>query len=89
MEFKVFSVFDSKLGVHKEGMQFNSRFVGDAKRAFQNAANNPKTEVCRFPDDFTLYEVATFDDETGRYTALEYPVNHGVASSFVVQGQGS
>lgn len=78
---RMFSVFDAK------ARNFNTPFFmrerGEALRAFADLANDLTTLVGRHPSDFTLYEVGTFDPETGRPLAAEPPVAIGLAASLV------
>lgn len=62
-----------------------------AVRMFTQLANDPNTEIGRYPTDFTLYCVGSYDDELGAmYPAKELEVL-GVAANFkeVVHAQKS
>jgi len=42
--------------------------VGQAVRSFSDAVNNPQTAFNKHPEDFTLYQVGFFDDNSGHCT---------------------
>jgi len=48
-----------------------------ATRALAGAVNNPTPEgsdVATYPEDFTLYHLGTFNDETAQFTMHKQPV---------------
>ena len=48
------------------------RAKGEAIRPFQDAINNPQNaQLHAHPDDYDLYMVGTFDDETGELTPIK------------------
>lgn len=70
--FLVFSVFDEKaqayskiLGVHPT--------VSVAIRDFTIACQNPETFYHRFPSDYALYHLGTYDEESGKITSFPEP----------------
>lgn len=71
MKHKAFSAHDSKIGVYHP--PFFMQHTGQALRAWDELCNDPKTQFNRHPSDFQLYEVGTFDDETGRLDAHTAP----------------
>jgi len=48
---------------------FNRPFAAQsdvlASRAFYSAAMSPESELSKFPDDYSLWLIGTFNDETG------------------------
>lgn len=62
---KCFVVFDSKVEAYMH--PHFARSTGEAERMFSVVANDPKTEIGAHPEDFTLFETAVFDEETGRF----------------------
>lgn len=60
---KVFSVFDSKVGAYLPPMIMRS--VGEALRAFGNACNHSESDFCKFAEDYTIFEIAEWDELTG------------------------
>jgi len=73
----MFSVFDKKAGVYCT--PFVSHSIATATRDFQQAVNDPASQICKYSSDFELYEIACWDEDTGRLDVLSLP-------SFVVNG---
>jgi len=80
MKVKMFSVFDSKAKCFRFPQFYDS--TGQAIRAFTMLANDPQTEVGKFPEDFSLHEHAEFNNENGEITELTSPVNLGLAATY-------
>jgi len=80
MKHKVFTVYDSKAKAFLKPFFFPA--VGLALRAWEDTVNTPDTQFCRYPADFTLFEVAEYDEETGLFTNLQAHVNLGTALQF-------
>jgi len=59
----LFSVFDSKAAAFLR--PFWSETVGVAARIFTDAANDPQHEFCRHAEDYTLFQLASFDQVRG------------------------
>ena len=49
----------------------------EAKRVIQQTASDPQTALFQFPDDFTLFKVASFDSSSGTITPLDVFVSLG------------
>lgn len=75
--YKIFAVRDEKTGVFNR--PFFDLHVASALRSWTEACNEPTSPFCKFPEDFTLYEVGTFDDLEGRIKEL--PVPHKVSTA--------
>lgn len=67
----VISVRDSKAGVY--GPLGLARTLGSAERDFKTLVNTPDTLPNKNPEDFDLYEMGSYDDESGKITALDTP----------------
>ncbi len=60
----------------KAGLYNNPVFYlrdGQAVRDFQTLCSDRQTMIGRYPDDFALYCVGSFDDEIGKFTSLDLP----------------
>lgn len=81
MVTNVFAVYDDKAGA------FMSPFVlpaiGLAVREFQSAVNNPQSNISKYPADFKLYKLGTFDDNSGQFESLGVPMLLGVGTEYV------
>jgi len=80
MQLKVFSIFDSKVGVYSN--PFFCRSKGEALRTFGDLANDPQSRVCHHPGDFTLFELGEFEDNTAVILSHEALINLGCAIEF-------
>jgi hypothetical protein len=80
MVLKVFSVFDSKLQVFNT--PFFSRTVADATRSFSDLVRDGRTTVGQHPEDFFLYDIGLYSDETGEINGTA-PNQVAAATAFV------
>lgn len=78
---KMFSVYDSKVGAYLQ--PFFMRSKGEALRGFQELANDPNTQFAKYPSDFTLFEIADFEERTGKITPHKAKISLGLALNFV------
>jgi hypothetical protein len=68
----VCSVFDVKAVAYSN--PFYSVNTAVAVRDFSHAVSDPNSGLFNNPEDFSLYQVATFDDESGLISPLVPPV---------------
>lgn len=47
--------------------------VGLALRSFQDEVNNKESPMHQHPADYELFQVGTFDEDSGKLVALESP----------------
>lgn len=79
---KVFGVRDAKALAFLQ--PFFSASTGAAVRAFADAVNeDSKSPLAKHPEDYILYELASFDDNTGEFIPCEVLKMLGCASDFV------
>ncbi len=71
MRFRVFTVFDQKAVAYLP--PFCLPEVGMATRVFKDMVNDPKHELGRHPEDYTLFEVAGFDNLKGAFDSYDGP----------------
>jgi len=76
-----FAVFDQKVGAYLR--PFTVRSSGEALRGWVDICNDRESEVNKHPEDYTLFELGSFDPETGRVEALSTPHSHGKAIEFL------
>lgn len=81
MIIQVFSVFDSKAKVFQQ--PFFSHNVGTALRSWEQAVAKPDSIFAQYPADFTLFNIGTFNDETGELVKHSEPLNCGLAARYV------
>lgn len=78
---KVFAVRDAKAEFFLQ--PFFCVSVGEALRAFGDAANEEKTPISTHPGDYVLYELGTWDDGMGKLDSLELVRMLATGSDFV------
>lgn len=81
MQTIMFSTYDSKAKTFSA--PFTMLTIGMAIRGFEEAAKNPETMLNRYPNDFSLYEIGTYDDSNATFQPTN-PINLlSIASEFV------
>lgn len=78
---KVFAVYDSKANAFMS--PFFMPTTGQAVRAWGTTVNDPQTDFNRYPGDFTLFEIASYDDISGKFENLSTPHSLGLAQEFL------
>lgn len=81
MTFKAYTIWDSKAEAFCQPFFFPTK--GAAIRAFQTTATDNKTQMNKYPGDYTLFEVGEFNDSTGVYENLHSKINLGCAIEFL------
>ena len=61
------------LAVQAFGIPFLVRAQGEALRSFQDEANrtDEKSAIAQHPEDYELYKIASYDDQTGEIKGHE------------------
>lgn len=71
MEHKIYAIRDSKGEVYNT--PFYKKTHGEAERDFKTLANDPKSMVFNYPEDFDLYYLGTLDDVSGKLNPIDTP----------------
>lgn len=71
MILKAYSIRDQKGEIFHP--PFYKKTHGEAERDFTTLCSDDKSTVAMFPEDFDLYHVGEFDDNTGHFKALDTP----------------
>lgn len=71
MELKIYSIRDAKAEIYNA--PFFQKTHGEAERNFTQLVNDEKSTVAKFPEDFDLYFLGTYDDNTGKVQPLDTP----------------
>lgn len=61
---------------------FAAQSRGQAIRSFSDETNRADSELNRHPEDYELYELGSFNDDTGELTATK-PVSIAIASNLI------
>ena len=69
MELSVCAIYDKKTGLFDQPMTV--RHNGDMIRQWDIVRKDAQTKFGKNPEDFDLYQIATYDDATGNLTALQ------------------
>lgn len=81
MKIGVFAVYDSKTGIYAQPNFLINK--GAALRAWEDAANDQNSNIGKHPGDYTMFQIAEWDDESGTITMLPAKINLGNALEFV------
>lgn len=79
-KLRIFSARDSKIKLFLP--PFFNLHLGQALRMWEDAVNQEGTQVNKFPTDFCLYEIGTYDEDTGIFE--NHPQHVMVASALDV-----
>lgn len=80
MILNIFSVYDSAAESYLQ--PFFMQTKGQAIRAFTDAVNDNNNVFCKYPDDYTLFELGSYDDSKGSFVMLSAPRSIGNALEF-------
>lgn len=69
MVLKIFATFDKKLVSFQQ--PFYAPTAGGANRAFTDAVNDQQHPMNKHPEDYDLYELGEWDDQTGKFITHE------------------
>lgn len=61
---------------------FHVPSTGMAVRSFRDEVNNPESPMHKHPEDFELFELGTFDEESGKMDNLSSPRSLARAKDF-------
>lgn len=71
MKLNIYSIRDLK------GANYNTPFAqpthGTAERSFTELVKDPQSLVHKYPSDYELFHIGSFDDESGKLDALPIP----------------
>lgn len=80
MILKTFAVYDAKLEAYLQ--PFFMQTTGAALRAWDAVVNDPSTQFFKNPEDFTLFEIGEYDDQSGTLQAHPVKLSVGIALQF-------
>jgi len=72
---KIYSVYDSKAEAYLQPFFVLKR--GLAIRAIQEAIKDEKSNLSKYPADFTLFELGDWNEDTGQISMLAAKINLG------------
>lgn len=71
MELRIYTVRDSKGEIYNQ--PFFKKTQAEAERDFLTLSNDPKSILSQYPEDFDLYYLGMYDDQTGVISPLDAP----------------
>lgn len=77
MKVQVYSVYDVKTEVFSQPIFLLNKAV--ALRSWHQAAHDKEQQIGQSPADFTLFQVAEWDDTKGEFRNLEAKISLGTA----------
>lgn len=85
MKLVIVAVRDLKAEAYGRPIFVNA--IGQAIRSFQDEVNRPdqQNEMNRHPEDFSLWHLGEYDDQSGLITPLEHPTQIATAAQLVAQ----
>lgn len=78
---QIFSVYDSK--AESFSQPFFCPNAAIAIRSFSEEVSNPQSQLSKYPADFTLFHIGSFNDSTSLLTPLKTPISLGLAIEFL------
>lgn len=81
MKHKMYTIHDRKAGAFLP--PFIMPVEAMALRAFGDCVNDSNHAFNRHPEDYTLFRIADFDDQTGMFELESAPVSVGNGLTFV------
>lgn len=82
MKHRIFSIRDTKAEFYYT--PFAQKTLGEAERSFSDLAANDKTSIGQHPEDFDLYYLGDFDDQSGKFEPLPAP-QHVIKAAHTVR----
>lgn len=76
----VFAIYDSKVETYQKPFFMLSK--GQALRAWIDLINDQQSEVSKHPEDFTLFLLGSYDENTGKFENEATPQSLGVAIEY-------
>lgn len=83
MLMKIYSVYDSKIEAFMQPFFMPAK--GAALRAFSECVNDEKHQFGKYPGDFTLFEIGSFEDSSGTLEMWSTPISLGLGIEFLKQ----
>jgi hypothetical protein len=83
MIFQIVAIHDRALDAYQQ--PFLVRAIGEAIRAFQDAINKPESPMYAHPDDYDLYMIGTYNDESAKITQAAEPQQIAIGKQLRIQ----
>lgn len=80
MTYKVMAIRDLKVNIFN--MPWFALSIGQAIRNFGDLVQDPQSAQNKHPEDYNLYQLGEFDDETGAFQNLVAPTHVASGKDF-------
>lgn len=80
MRYKVLTIRDRAADVFSQ--PFFSQSIGAAIRGFGDEVKRDGSNINKHPEDYDLYHIADFDDETGGFEVVARPIQVAIGKDF-------
>ena len=77
------AIYDSKVGVYFQ--PFFARSTAEAIRSFSDTVNQEGHIFNKHPGDFTLFVLAKWNEDSGRFDPTPTPISLGVGIEFITK----
>lgn len=81
MLFKIFTVYDSKVEAYLQPFFMKSK--GEAIRAFTEVCLDKNSNIAKYPHDFTLFELGSYDDSNATFNMYVTPISLGLGIEYL------
>jgi hypothetical protein len=81
MKLFIYTVYDSKAECYLSPFYCKSK--GEALRSFAEIANDKQSQIGKYPEDFTMFELGEFDDSNAEFKMHKASIALGCAIEFV------
>lgn len=71
MQLKMYAIRDAKAELFRQ--PFCKLTHGEAERDFKTLVNDEQSQVNKYPEDYDLYYLGVYDDNSGKLTTLDTP----------------
>jgi hypothetical protein len=71
MKLNIYTIFDIKAKLYNKPFYMLNDQV--AERTARDLLNDEKSDINKHPEDFVLYKIGEYDDNTGIITTLQLP----------------
>lgn len=82
MILQIFTVYDQKAESYLP--PFYDKTKGSAIRSFSETVNTPDHQFNKYPEDFTLFLLGSYDDQHAEITTLPAKESLGLALEFII-----
>jgi hypothetical protein len=81
MLMSVFAIYDAGISTWMPPIFVRNK--GEILRWFMDCVNDPQSKLSKYPSDYTLFEVGSWDDDKCKFDLLKTPVSIGIAIEYV------